>query len=61
MMDGKNIYGSFGTGTSNGGMDYGNQCLNANPFTTSILNLREKYMPEYVRERPFLFSSFIPR
>merc|ERR1711907_242705 len=45
MKEGKNVYGSFGTGTSNGGMDYGNKCLNANPFTQSILNLREKFMP----------------
>lgn len=58
MKDGKNVYGSFGTGTSNGGMDYGTKCLNANPFTISILNLREKFMPEYVHTP---FSSHAPR
>ena len=45
MKEGKNVYGSWGTATNNGGMDWGNECLNANSFTKSINAMREKYMP----------------
>lgn len=46
MKEGKNVYGSYGTATSNGGVDYNSECLNKNSFTNSINNMREKYMPE---------------
>ena len=45
MKDGKNVYGSYGTGTSNGGMDMGDECLNKNPFSESIRELRDKFLP----------------
>ena len=61
MKEGKNVYGSYGTGTSNGGMDAGDDCLNKNPFSESIRELRDKFLPtgmgvkaDYpgVRQRP---------
>ena len=46
MKEGKNVYGSFGTGTSNGGIDFGNDCMNNSVYSRSILRMRDRFLPE---------------
>ena len=46
MKEGRNVYGSYGTGTSNGGVDLGTDCMNNSVYAKSILALKDQYLPD---------------
>ena len=46
MKEGKNVYGSFGTGTSNGGIDFGSDCMNNSIYSRSIMKMRNEFLPD---------------
>ena len=46
MKSGRNVYGSFGTGTSNGGVDLGSTCMNNSIFSRSIMKMRGDFLPD---------------
>lgn len=61
MKEGRNVYGSYGSGTSNGGVDLGCDCMNNSIFSKSILALKDKYIPEGMfkkNEYPGTLKSF---